>query len=444
VIDRREFLKIAGSTGLGFAAIDMALDELAADTIASPDAPTQAGSAKNTILTNASLIDGVQPEPQLRATVVVKDGRIARVGLTPPTRTERHETQVIDLGGAWLLPGLFDVHSHLSSPLQALPGETAIDLYLRMGKEAMDAFAAGITSVRVVGAPDYSDVAWRNAFSRGLFLGPRLVVAGPGLSSTAGHGRYKTSADGPAALRKLVRQRIQGDVDLIKVYISGGVFGAHQETPNQTQFLPDEIEAIFQTAHQRGYKVAVHAGNPEAVKQAVRAGAHTIEHGYVLDEEAIHLMVKQQVILVPTLMITFVTDEAAESPYEKEYVKRWPLPLALRQRANEQRPAHVQSFRAALQAGVPIASGSDQNPLVQAAFLEIETLVRCGMAPMQAIMAATRVAAQAAAIDKELGTVEPGKIADLLVVNANPLDSIHHLRHTVMVIKEGRLAVDKR
>lgn len=401
------------------------------------------------ILANASLIDGVQPEPQLKAAVVIRDGRIARVSSTPPGRAERQGAQVIDLGGAWLLPGLCDAHSHLISPLQAPPGETVIDRYLRMGRAAMDALQVGVTSVRVLGAPDFSDVAWRKAFSQGMFLGSRLFVAGHSIVPTAGHGAaYNYGqivvADGAAGVRRAVREQIQGDVDLIKVTLSGGVFGLRWDSLDYNHFLQDEIDAAFQTARERGYKVAAHAGNPEAVKRAVRAGAYTIEHGYLLDEEAIRLMVERKTYLVPTLCVTFLTEEAAESQYEKEYARRWPLPPNLRQRANERRPDHIRSFKAALEAGVAIASGSDQSPLAEAAFLEIETMVRCGMTPMRAIMAATRVSAEAMAMGKDLGTVEVGKLADLLVVGASPLDAIHNLRKTLMVFKEGKLVVDKR
>jgi imidazolonepropionase-like amidohydrolase len=293
------------------------------------------------------------------------------------------------------------------------------------------------------------DVAWRKAFARGIFLGQRLFVAGHTIVPTAGHGAsydygQTVVADGPAAVRRAVREQIQGDVDLIKLVITGGVFGLRWDSLDQTDFLPDEIEAAFQTARQREYKVAVHAGNPEAVKIAVRAGAYTIEHGYVLDEEAIGLMVERKTIFVPTLCVTFLTDEAAESQYEKQWTTRWPLPLNLRERANQRRLVHLQAFKAALAAGVRIACGADQSPMAETTFLEIELLVRCGMTPMQAIVAATRVSTEAATAAKDLGTVEAGKFADLLVVGANPLNDIHNLRKTVMVFKEGALAVDKR
>jgi imidazolonepropionase-like amidohydrolase len=403
----------------------------------------------DTILTNAFLIDSVRPDPIAGATVFVREGRIKRVSTVPPTRSERQDVRVIDLGGAWLLPGLCEAHSHLISPLQSGAGETPIDSYLRMGQAAMDALKVGITSLRVVGAPGFADVSWRKAFSAGTFLGPRLFVAGHTIITTSGHGSaynygQNTAADGPEGLRRAVREQIQGDVDLIKITLTGGVFGLRWDSLDKTQFLPDEIEAAFQTALQRGYIVAAHAGNPEAVKMAVRAGAHSVEHGYVLDEEAISLMKQRNVIYVPTLCVPSLVEEAAESPYEKAYVKRYPLPMNLRERANQRRPVHVQAFKAALDAGVQIASGADQSPPVETAFLEIELLVRYGMKPMQAIIAATRTSARAAGADKEIGTVEEGKLADLLVVKASPLDSIFNLRQTVLVFKGGEVVVDRR
>jgi imidazolonepropionase-like amidohydrolase len=445
-INRRRFFSTAGSAGLGLAAMNMISDTLASELV--QNAPVTQPSTRNVILTNASLIDSVRPEPQLKAKVVVKDGRIARVGAAGPTQTERRESSVIDLGGAWLLPGLCDAHAHFISPLQEPPGETVIDRYLRLGKGAIDAFQLGVTSARVVGAPNFCDVAWRKAFARGMFLGPRLFVSGHSIVPTAGHGSgygygQKVVADGPIEVRKAVREQIQADVDLIKIVLTGGVFGLRWDSLDNNEFLQDEVDAAFQTAHQRGYKVAAHAGNAEAVKMAARAGALSVEHGYVLDEEAIRLMVERKTIYVPTLCVTFLTDEAAESTYEKEWTRRWPMPPNLRERANQRRQVHLQAFKAALAAGVRIASGADHSPLAETAFLEIELLVRCGMTPMQAIIAATRTSTEAATAGNDLGTVEVGKLADLLVVGADPLSSIHNLRKTIMVFKEGKLAIDK-
>ena len=422
--------------------------------VASPAIPTTPNQNKSeshrgsTILTNATLIDGIQPEPQRATTVVVHEGRIVRVSQNSPTATERRDSRVIDLEGLWLLPGLCDAHSHLINPLHAL-SETRIESYIRMGGAAIDSLQVGVTSLRVLGAPDFSDVAWRKAFSRGVFQGPRIVAGGHTIVPTAGHGvsydyGHIVVADGPMAVRHAVREQIQNDVDQIKLTISGGVFGHRWDDPDYTHYTPEEIQAALDTATQRGKKVAVHAGNPEAVKRAVRAGAHTIEHGYTLDDECIELMRKNKTIFVPTLCVTSLTPNAATSEYEKEFVRRWPMPDHLFVRADTRRPAHLAAFRAALEGGVRIASGPDHSPPAETVFLEIEVLVRAGMTPMQAIMAGTRVAAEASGLETQIGTVEPGKLGDLLVVAGDPLVSIDNLRRTVMVIKHGETVVDRR
>ena len=279
--------------------------------------------------------------------------------------------------------------------------------------------------------------------------GPRLVTAGHIIVPTAGHGasyNYGQIAigDGPDAVRRAVRDQIQHDVDLIKLTITGGVFGRRWDSLDHTHFMEDELQAALETAQARGYNVAVHAGNPEAVKSAVRNGAHTIEHGYELDEEAIQLMRENGTILVPTLCVTHLTHMGAQSEYEQEFVRRYSMPSELFRRADERRPEHVAAFRAALEAGVSIASGADHRPMAESAFLEIELLVRNGMTPMQAITAATRVAAEACGLGAEIGTIEMGKLADLLVVADDPLESIHNLRRTAVVLKEGEIIIDRR
>lgn len=404
---------------------------------------------QNLILANCNLIDSVSFEPIRRATVFVSGGRIDRISTDGAPRSDRADAKVIDLEGYWVLPGLCEAHSHLISPLQEGARETPVDRYIRMGAAAIASFQQGITTIRVVGSPGFADVAWRNAFAAGTFTGPRLFVAGHQIVPTAGHGSaYNYGqvevADGPDALRKVVREQIQADVDLIKIILTGGVFGLRWDSLDKPQFLPDEIQAVFETAQQRGYNVAAHCGNATAVKLAARAGAHSVEHGYELDQEAVDLMVKLKTIYVPTLCITSLVQEAAESPYEKAYVEKFPLPANLRERANQRRAAHILAFKSAMEAGVRIASGADQSPSEQTTFLEIELLVRYGMKPMQAIIAATRVSAAAAGADKMIGTVEKGKLADLLVVKDSPLDSIYNLRKTAMVIKEGRIAIDRR
>lgn len=434
-MNRREFLE-AG-------AVAAMLQAVSGWTLAAPES-----RSNSVVLTNATLIDAIQPEPQRAMTLVVKDGRIVRVTRKAPTSSERRHARLIDLQGLWLVPGLCDAHSHLINPLHA-PGETRIDSYIRMGGAAIDALQKGVTSLRVLGAPDFSDVAWRNAFARGVFRGPRLIAAGRTIVATAGHGAsydygHIEVADGVEAVRHAVRVQIENDVDQIKLIASGGVFGRRWDNLDYAQYTEEEIRAALDTASQRGYKVAVHAGNPESVKRAVRAGAHSIEHGYILDDECVDMMRKNGTIFVPTLCITALTPDAARSEFEKEFVRRWPMPSELFERADERRTAHLAAFRAALAAGVKIASGPDHSPPAETVFLEIEALVQAGMQPMQAIVAATRIAAEASGLESQTGSIAPGKLADLLVVAADPLASISHLRQTAVVIKQGEVVLDRR
>jgi imidazolonepropionase-like amidohydrolase len=176
----------------------------------------------------------------------------------------------------------------------------------------------------------------------------------------------------------------------------------------------------------------------------VRAGAHSIEHGDMLDEEAVTLMAARGVYYVPTLALSHLTADQAGTPYEQHYCQEHVLPDGYRQRANRFAPGHEDSFRLALQAGVKIASGSDQGPPREAALLEIEFLARCGLGAHGAVVAATRTAAELCQVGDRLGTVEPGKLADLIVVANDPLEDIHHLRRLLLVIKGGRVVVDRR
>lgn len=396
-------------------------------------------------LVNANLVDSTSTEPQLGVSVLIREGCINQVTRSLG-RTALDGAEVIDLAGAWLLPGLWDVHSHMIWPRWAPRDEPLMERFIRQGSESIAAFQMGITGQRVLGAADFSDVAWKRAFDRGLFLGPRLMVAGYLLEPTGGHMWHHpetAKADGADGFRRLVREQIKAGADLIKIAITGGVAGSAQESTDDIQMSPDELEAVFETASDRGLPVAVHAGNPRAVKAAVRLGARSIEHGYKLDEEAVSLMAQRGTYFVPTLRVTNLTEEAATGPHEKAHVARYPYPPLMRQRCNAVRPAHVQALQMALAAGVRIASGSDAT-LVDTSLIEIELLVRCGMTPMQALVAATKHGAEVAGLGDRLGTVEPGKLADLVVMAKGPLEDISNIRTVVMVFKGGQLVVDKR
>jgi imidazolonepropionase-like amidohydrolase len=398
------------------------------------------------LIKGVQIVDATRPDPEGDAWVLVDDGVIRQVGNGITPRADR----VLDLEGAWLLPGLWDVHTHLRSTTWTghEPPHTFPEIVLEHGRNAMDALLTGITSLRVVGVAGWADVAWRAAFASGQHLGPRLFCCGEAIRTTAGHdpfgGSRMVAVDGPDALVQAVRTQIFHGVDQIKLITTGGIMGAGHDVMSAVMFLREELTAAIRIGRQRGLRVAVHATAAEAVKWAVEAGAHSIEHGYLLDEEAARLMARHGVYYVPTLALSHLTRDQARTPHEQAYCAEHILPDGFRERANRFAPDHVASFHLARNAGVRIASGSDQGPPREAALLEIELLAREGLGPHGAIVAATRTAAEVCDAADRLGTVEAGKIADLIAVVANPLDDVANLRRLRVVVKDGRVVVDVR
>jgi imidazolonepropionase-like amidohydrolase len=399
------------------------------------------------VITGVHLVDALLPEARRDAWVLVDGPVIRQIGQGSAPRAD----QQLDLGGAWLLPGLWDVHTHLRSttwtgrdPVQTFP-----DSVLEQGRNAMDALSAGVTSLRVVGVAGWADVAWREAFAAGRFVGPRLFCCGDAIRTTAGHDpfggtRRMVAVDGPDAFVQAVREQILHGVDQIKLITTGGIMGGGHDVMSAVMFLREELTAAMRIARQRGLPVAVHATAAQAVKWAAEAGAHSIEHGYLLDEEAAALMARHGVYYIPTLALSHLTRDQARTPDEHAYCAEHVLPQGYRERANRFAPDHEDSFRMAREAGVKIASGSDQGPPCEAALLEIEFLARVGLGAHGAIVAATRTAAEVCRAADRLGTIEPGKVADLIAVTANPLEDIAHLRRLAVVVKEGRVVVDRR
>ena len=399
------------------------------------------------LITGVEIIDATLPEPRKDAWVLVDGTVIREVGRGRAPRAER----ALDLGGAWLLPGLWDVHTHLRSttwtgrdPVQTLP-----ETVLEQGKNAMDTLLAGVTSLRVVGVAGWADVAWREAFASGRHRGPRLFCCGDAIRTTAGHDpfggtRRMVAVDGADALVQAVREQILHGVDQIKLITTGGIMGAGHDVMSAVMFLREELTAAVRIARQRGLPVAVHATAALAVKWAVEAGAHSIEHGYLLDDEAAALMARRGVYYVPTLALSHLTRDQAGTPHEAAYCAEHVLPDGFRGRANRFAPDHEASLRLACEAGVRIASGSDQGPPRDAALLEIELLARHGLGAHGAIVAATRTAAEVCNASDRLGTVTPGRLADLIAVTANPLEDIANLRRLAVVVKDGQVVVDQR
>jgi imidazolonepropionase-like amidohydrolase len=397
------------------------------------------------VLANARLIDGVTPEAVPGASLTIERGRIVEVlrgGRSASTRGAR----VIDLDGACLLPGLWDVHVHLEWP--RVPGATVSQLTVQYAANATQGLVeAGVTGIRTAGVPHFIDVALKRAYEAGRLVGPRIFAGGWFLTTTAGHALttgFALPCDGPAGFVRAIREQMQAGVDHIKLNLTGGIIGPAWDRHWHSFLLPEELEAAFRICHQRGYKVMAHAASPETVKAALRLGAHTVEHGYVMDDECVALFRAGDAWYVPTLGITHLTPGQATTPFEKRWVEQRNLPPEVNERAERATVEHRAWFQKALAAGVKMALGSDLRPVKDAVLLEMGLWVKDGATPWQALVAATRSAAEVCGVGSDLGTVEAGKLADLIVVRDNPLDDIEALRRLMLVIKDGRVVADHR
>jgi imidazolonepropionase-like amidohydrolase len=382
-----------------------------------------------TILTNCTVIDCTGQAPQHGMTVVIEGDKITDLSTGSP---DRAGARVLDLGGGYVLPGLWEVHTHLGDlipdPHNLLETESIGDYTIRAGRNAMDALRAGITGIRVVGESSFVDVAWKRAFEAGVMVGPRLFVCTRGISITGGHGHGTLGAlevDGPWEMRKAVRENLKHGADQIKLMVTGGIM-TEGETMQESQFLLDEIQAATEVAHQKGKRVAVHAWGAPGIKTAIRGGVDSIEHG-LLDDEAIQMMLDHDVFYVPTISAT----------QDEEFINE--LPEFQIKKARDAASAHLEGFQKALKAGVKIACGSDSTPTAEFTRRELEHMVKAGMSELDALVAATRTGADLCEVGDRLGTIEVGKLADLLVLSANPLEDISNIRKVKYVVKAGNL-----
>jgi imidazolonepropionase-like amidohydrolase len=313
---------------------------------------------------------------------------------------------------------------------------------------------AGITSVRDAGG---ADIGLKQAVETGIVPGPRMQISIVMLSTTGGHGDEwmrsgdsyhlfppypgfpEAVCDGVEGVRKKVREVLRSGAEVVKIASTGGVLSA-TDHPEYTQFSPEELAVIVQeAAFHRGVKVMAHAQGAEGVKNALRAGIHSIEHGIFLDDEAVELMLQRGAFLVPTLLAPLAVLEVGEQGGMPEYgvVK-----------AREVVEIHSDSISRAFKAGVKISMGTDAGVMPHGTNLrELGLMCNIGMTPMQAIVATTKIAAECLGWQDRLGTVEPGKLADIVVARTNPLADIRSLENNdniVVVMKDGRLVKDLR
>lgn len=404
-------------------------------------------SGADTIIYAGTLIDGVSDAPRPEVSIVVSDGKFEAIeeGFIAPNPDD----SVIDLREYTVMPGLMDMHVHLD-------GEHSKDSYterffmnptdfvLRSTVYAERTLMAGFTTVRDLGDDGVVVKSLKNAINQGWIVGPRIYLAGKSLATTGGHadptnglveefkgdpGPKQGVINGADDARKAVRQRYKDGSDLIKLTATGGVLSLAKSGENP-QFTKEELEAIVETAKDYGFTVAVHAHGAEGMKRAVEAGVTSIEHGTYMTDEIMGLMKRHGTYYVPTILAgTWVAEKAEEDGY---------FPEIVRPKAAAIGPVIKDTFKRAYAAGVKIAFGTDTgvSPHGDNA-REFELMAEGGMPSMEIIQSATMEGAKLLRIEDTLGSVEAGKIADLVAVRGDPLENIALMRQIAFVMKAG-------
>lgn len=400
-----------------------------------------------TIIHAGRLIDGRSDKPRVEVSITIDEGRILSV--TDGYIEAKEDDKLIRLTEYTLMPGLMDMHTHLQSQ-HSKDSYTErffmdqADYALRSTVYARLTLMAGFTTVRDLGDNGVNSIALRKAINNNYIPGPRIFTAGKSLATTGGHadpsnslrGDYKRDPgpvegviNGADDARKAVRQRYKDGADLIKLTATGGVLSLAASGHNP-QFTDEELRAVVATAKDYNMTVAVHAHGTEGIKRAILAGVDSIEHGTFMTDETIALMKEKGTYWVPT---NLAGEWVAEKSKEKGY-----FPEIVRPKAAAIGPEMKATFRKGYAAGVKIAFGTDTgvSPHGENA-REFELMVEGGMPPMKAIQSATLEAARLLRIDDRLGTLEPGKLADVIAVKGNPLDDIKAMQNVVFVMKEG-------
>jgi imidazolonepropionase-like amidohydrolase len=406
-----------------------------------------------TLIHNGTLIDGNGGVPRGQTAVLIKDNTFHAIGHKNDIRLPDREISYIDAQGGHILPGLIDTHVHFIFEGVNIPklmntpfSKTYYEALPRMERT----LNAGITSVRDAGGVD---LGMKQAVEEGIVLGPRMQISISVLSITGGHadhwmpsgaafmllpetpGRPSGICDGVEEVRKKVREILRAGADIIKVCSTGGVLSP-TDHPEFTQFSQAELEVMVQeAAFRRGVKVMAHAQGVEGIKNAVRAGIHSIEHGIYLDDEVIEMMLEKGTFLVPTLLAPLaVVEIAAETGSMPEYSVR---------KAKELLEDHRESIAKAHQAGVKIAMGTDAGVMPHGTNLrELGLMCQVGMSAMESIVATTKVAADCLGWLDKVGTIETGKLADLIITKTDPLadiTSLENVDNIGFVMKDGKV-----
>jgi imidazolonepropionase-like amidohydrolase len=368
-----------------------------------------------------------------RLDVLIREGRIATIG---PDLTDADAAQ-LDLAGRWVVPGLMNAHAHLCldggpDPEAALRSENRTETVVRSVARLEAALRAGVTTIRDVGGVDGIDIELARLVEAGEIDGPRVIPSGRVVTMTGGHGWWMgLQADGPDGVRRAARENLRAGAGSIKLMATGGMMTGGRQA-GQPQLTIEEMAAAVDEAHKRGVPVAAHAESQVGVLNAIRAGVDSVEHGHGGDQEAIDLMLERGVALVPTILSDRrIIDHGIAAG----------IPDFVVEQCAALHDSLVVFLEGAIQAGVRVAAGNDGGaPLVPIGDMasELELYVRHGMSPLEALASATIVTADLFGL-ADIGLVEEGQAADLVVVDGDPIESIAALRSPAAVISRGRL-----
>ncbi len=393
-----------------------------------------------TVIRNVTLLDGTGAAAVPGQALIVEGRRISWIG--PEAQLpEGSAGNAIDGQGGTIMPGMINCHVHLTndgSPdlFGQVEGDSVTVSALRGYLNLQATLESGVTSVRDCGAANGIALDLARAVEDGLVPGPRIRAAGRVITMTGGHGHFiGREADGPAGVRQATRAEIKAGAHFIKAMATGGVL-TPGVVPTQTALQPDELEQVAREAHNAGRRAACHAIGNEGIKNAIRAGIDSIEHGFYLDDEALELALDHGTVLVPTLIaVNQIVNNG----------KTGAMPAWVVEKAESESGHHRESFAAAVRSGMKIAAGTDAGtPFNPHTYLpqELALMVDYGMQPMDAIVAATRNAAENLGLAPDVGTLEVGRLADIVVVDGDPSSDITAAGRVRFVMKDGTLARD--
>jgi imidazolonepropionase-like amidohydrolase len=404
-----------------------------------------------TIIKAGHLFDGTGDAFRGDQAILIEGERIKSVGAAPEISIPDGAT-VIDLAGAWVLPGLIDCHTHIGSRADRYDEiyrfkDTPFQSAFAAVKNAEATLRAGFTTIRDLGGKPFLAVDLRTSIGEGFLIGPRIVASGPGISMTGGHGdlnnyapqvrvamfpdeRDYRIADGPDQVRHVVRAQLKHGVDVIKIHATGGVM-SRGDQPGAPQFTVEELRAAVEEAHAAGRKVAAHAHGAQGIKNAIRAGVDSIEHGSLIDDQGIQMMVERGTWLVADI-------------YNDDYIlgKARDFKISEESIAKEKALGQIQrdNFAKAVKAGVKVAFGTDAGIYPHGDNArQFAYMVKYGLTPARALRSATSDAAALLGRESEVGRIAPGYYADIIAVTADPIQDVRALESVGFVMKGAQV-----